>query len=67
VKNSLKELEYYHFIKRVNVPGGSCTNRKRMIVLQRWGTAKEKLIEENKITVDKEGKVIFVRPHPFRK
>jgi hypothetical protein len=38
-----------------------------MIVLQRWDTAKEKLIEENKIMVDKEEKVILVKPNPFRK
>lgn len=63
----MRELEYYHFIKRFNVPGGSRTNRKRMIVLQRWDTAKDKLIKDNKITIDKEEKVIFVKPNPFRK
>ena len=67
IKNSMRELEYYHFIKRCNVPGGSRTNRKRMIVLQRWDTAKDKLIKDNKITIDKEEKVIFVKPNPFRK
>ena len=67
VKNSLKELEYYHFIKRHNMPGGGRTNRKRMIVLQRWDTAKDKLLKENKIKVDKEGKVYMVIPNPFRK
>jgi len=67
IKNSMRELEYYHFIKRFNVPGGSRTNRKRMIVLQRWDTAKDKLIKDNKITIDKEEKVIFVKPNPFRK
>ena len=67
IKNSMRELEYYHFIKRFNVPGGSRTNRKRMIVLQRWDTAKDKLIKDNKITIDKEEKVIFVTPNPFRK
>ncbi len=67
VKNSLRELEYYQFIKRISLPGGSCAHRKRMIVLQRWDTAREKLIKENKINVDKEEKVIHVRPNPFRK
>lgn len=67
VKKSLRELEYYHFIKRHNPPGGSCTNRKRMITLQRWDTAKDMLIKENKIEVDTEGKVYMVIPNPFRK
>ena len=67
VKSSLRELEYYHLIKRFNLPGGSRTNKKRMIILQRWDSAKDILIEENKIKVDGEGKVNFVRPNPFRK
>jgi len=67
VKNSLRELEYYHFIRRFDLPGGSRTNRKRMIVLQRWDSAKDILMEENKIKVDGEGKVNFIRPNPFRK
>ena len=67
VKNCLRELEYYHFIKRHNPPGGSRTKRKRMITLQRWDTAKEKLIKEKKITVDTKGKVYMVIPNPFRK
>ena len=67
VKKSLRELEYYHLIKRFNLPGGSRTNRKRMIVLQRWDTAKDMLIEENKIKVDVEGKVNFIMPNAFRK
>lgn len=67
VKNSLRELEYYHLIKRFNLPGGSRINRKRMIVLQRWDSAKDILIEENKIKMDGKGKVNFVKPNPFRK
>jgi hypothetical protein len=67
VKKCLRELEFYHFIERHDIPGGSCKKRKRMITLQRWDTAKDKLIKENKITVDKEEKVIFVIPNPFRK
>ena len=67
VNNSLRELEYYHLIKRFNLPGGSRTNRKRMIILQRWDSAKDILMEENKIKVDGEEKVNFVRPNPFRK
>ncbi len=66
-KNALRELEYYHLIKRFNLPWGSRTNRKRMIVLQRWDSVKDILIEENKIKVDEVGKVNFVRPNPFRK
>jgi hypothetical protein len=38
-----------------------------MIVLQRWDTAKDMLIEENKIKVDVEGKVNFIMPNAFRK
>jgi len=63
----LRELEYYHLIKRFNLPGGSRTNRKRRIALQRWDSAKDILMEENKIKIDVEGKVNFVRPNPFRK
>jgi len=63
----LRELEYYYLIKRFNLPGGSRTNKKRMIILQRWDTAKDKLIKDKKITIDGEGKVNFPRPNPFRK
>lgn len=67
VKKCLRELEYYHFIERHDIPRGSRTKRKRMITLQRWDTAKDKLIKEKKIEVDTKGKVIFVRPNPFRR
>jgi len=67
VKKCLRELEYYHFIKRHNIPGGSRTNRKRMIVLQRWDTAKDMLLKEKKIELDTKGKVYIVIPNPFRK
>lgn len=67
VKKCLRELEYYHFIKRHNIPGGSRENRKRMIALHRWDTAKDMLIKENKIKVDTKGKVYMVIPNPFRK
>ena len=67
VKKCLRELEYYHFIKRHNLPGGSRINKIRMITLQRWDTAKDMLIKENKIEVDTEGKVYMVIPNPFRK
>ena len=67
VKKCLRELEYYHFIERHYIPGGSRTNRKRKITLQRWDTAKEMLIKENKVKVDAKGKVYMVIPNPFRK
>ena len=67
VKKSLRELEYYHLIKRFDLPGGKRTNRIRMIVLQRWDSVKDVLIEENKIEVDSMGKVVSVKPYPFRK
>lgn len=67
VKNCLRELEYYHFINRHDSPGGNRIKRKRTITLQRWDTAKEKLIKEKKITVDTNGKVDMVIPNPFRK
>jgi len=38
-----------------------------MIVLQRWDTVKDMLMEENKIKVDVEGKVNFIKPNVFRK
>lgn len=67
VKKCLRELKYYHFIERHDIPGGSRTNRKRKIALQRWDVAKNMLIKENKIKVDTKEKVIFVRPNPYRK
>jgi len=67
VKKCLRELEYYHFIERHDIPGGSRTNRKRKITLQRWDTAKGMLIKENKVKVDTKGKVYMVIPNPFRK
>lgn len=67
VKKCLRELEYYHFINRHNTPEGSRTNRTRTITLQRWDTAKDMLIKENKIEVDTKGKVYMVIPNPFRK
>jgi hypothetical protein len=67
VKKCLRELEYYHFIERHDIPGGSRKKRKRVIVLHRWDTAKEMLIKENKIKVDTKGKVYMVIPNPFRK
>jgi len=67
VREALKELEYYHIIKRNLIPSGSRKKRKRRIVLHRWDTAKPLLVKDRKIMVDEEGKVIFVIPNPFRK
>ena len=67
VKKSLKELEFYHFIKRNLIPSGSLKKRKRRIVLQRWDTAKALLINDKRIIVNDKGKVIFVIPNPFKK
>lgn len=67
VKNSLRELEYYHFIERHNTPKSTRIKRKRIITLQRWDTAKEKLEMDNKAILDDAGKVKIICPNPFRK
>ena len=67
VKKDLRELEYYHFIERHDVPGGTRKERVRKITLQRWDTAKEKLIKDKKVTLDTRGKVSIVTPNPYRK
>jgi len=64
VKKCLRELEYYHFIKRHNLPNGRRNKRIRMITLLRWDTGKELLLKENKIKLDTDNKVLFVRPYP---
>ena len=57
----LNELEYWHLIKRDLKPNRWDRRKKdRTIVCLRWDTAREKLLEEGKIT--KEG---IARPNPF--
>lgn len=67
VREALKELEYYHIIKRNLIPSGSIKRRRRRIVLHRWDTAKELLIKDKKVTLDTQGKVDIVTPNPFKK
>ncbi|MBA7623224.1 hypothetical protein ES703_30617 [subsurface metagenome] len=61
-KNSyLNELEYWHLIKRYLKPNRWDRRKKdRTIVVLRWDRAREKLLEEGKIT--KEG---IAGPNPF--
>ena len=66
IKKALKELEFYHVIKRNLIPSGA-RKRKRRIVLHRWDTAKEILIKENKLKLDENGKILFLIPNPFKK
>jgi hypothetical protein len=57
----LNELEYWHLIKRDLKPNRWDRRKKdRTIVCLRWDTAREKLLEEGKIT--KEG---IAGPNPF--
>ena len=58
VKKALTELEYYHLITRMKKKKG-----KRNIALNRWDTAEPKLIEEEKIVADRDGKVVFLKPY----
>ena len=57
----LAELEYWHLIERSSEPNRWDRRKKdRTIVCLRWDTAREKLLEEGKIT--KEG---IAGPNPF--
>jgi len=57
----LNELEYWHLIERYLKPNRWDRKKKdRIIVCLRWDTAREKLLEEGKIT--KEG---IAEPNPF--
>ena len=67
VREALKELEYYHIIKRNLIPSGSLKRRRRRIVLFRWDTAKPLLIKDKKIIIDDKGEVCLVTPNPFKK
>ncbi|MBA7523447.1 hypothetical protein ES705_15574 [subsurface metagenome] len=59
----LNELEYWHLIRRITKPNRWNKGKRttdRTIVCLRWGTAREILLEEGKIT--KEG---IAGPNPF--
>ena len=62
IKNSLRKLEYYHFIGRRNFFVGK--NRKRRLIwLSRWNTAYKKLLEEGKIQANNENDVYLISPY----
>lgn len=67
IGEALRELEYYHIIKRNLIPSGSLKRRKRRIVLHRWDTAKSLLIKDGKIAIDDKGKGYLIIPNPFKK
>jgi len=62
IKDSLKKLEYYHFINRRLYSMGPKTKR-RIITLLRWDTAYKKLLEEGKIQANNENDVYLISPY----
>lgn len=67
VEKALNELEFYHIISRHNLPGGSPTNKRRRININRWDTAIKKLIREKRIIPGLDNKINFLIPNPYRK
>ncbi len=63
----LNELEYWHIITRHYLPPKAWERKKkkRVIVVQRWDTARDLLLKENKI-IQKQGGYI-ARPNPYKK
>ena len=62
IKDSLKKLEYYHFINRRLYSMGPKTKR-RIITLLRWDTAYKMLLEEGKIQANNENDVYLISPY----
>lgn len=64
---AFRELKFYHIISSHYLPGGGLKKKRRCISINRWDTARPRLIKENKIVVGLDKKVIHLIPNPYRK
>ncbi|MBA7539958.1 hypothetical protein ES705_32247 [subsurface metagenome] len=62
IKNSLRKLEFYHFISRRTFFVGT-NYKRRIIVLLRWDTAYKLLLKEGKIQANNENDVYLITPY----